>query len=67
MNNRDLMPPDMTRMEAFIVHNVLCRVKERILSGRPSGQIIDEAIKQALDVGVASHSRRSVIGEDYDY
>lgn len=46
-----LVPEVATRMECLVVHETLQRVKAEILSGRPSGQVIDQAIEQSIEVG----------------
>lgn len=51
-----LVPEDATRMECLVVHEALQRVKAKILSGRPSGQVIDQAIEQAVMIGSGHQS-----------
>lgn len=50
--NETLIPSDLTLNETLIVQEVLLRVKEKILSGCPSGKAIDEALKQTREVGL---------------
>lgn len=46
-----LVPSDATLMECLVVHETLQRIKHKVLSGIPSGQVIDQAIDQAVTVG----------------
>lgn len=50
-----LVPMEMTLTECAAVNWVLSRVKEKVLTGVPSGVVIDQAISEALD----SATRRS--------
>lgn len=47
-----LVPEDATLMECLVAHEVLRRVKQRVLTGRPSGQVIDQAINETIEQGV---------------
>jgi len=51
-----LVPLEMTRVECAAVNWVLSRVKEKILTGTPSGVVIDQALDEALE---AATSRRT--------
>lgn len=46
-----IIPPDLTLMELALLNWVLAGIKREILTGRPSGQLIDEAIRQCLPPG----------------
>lgn len=48
MNER-LVPLEMTRAEYAAVNWVLSRVKDKILTGVPSGVVIDQALDQTLE------------------
>lgn len=43
-------------MECLIVHEVLQRIKRKVLAGHPSGQVIDQAIDDAVEVGLVRNS-----------
>lgn len=44
-----LVPMEMTLMECAAVNWVLSRVKDKVLTGVPSGVVIDQAISEALE------------------
>lgn len=54
----ELVPKDLTLMEALAVHWVLNRVREQAIAGTPSGQALDMAIEQAQEVGLTAYTRR---------
>lgn len=43
-----LIPADATRMELFVVHDTLRRIKTKTLEGVPAGLVIDQAIEEAF-------------------
>lgn len=45
-----LVPSDATRMECLVVHETLQRIRQKTLTGIPSGQVIDQAIDQTLQI-----------------
>lgn len=53
-----LVPEDATLMECLVAHEVLRRVKRKILTGRPSGQVIDQAISDLTEQGLLRKSQR---------
>jgi hypothetical protein len=44
-----LVPIEMTLMECAAVNWVLSRVREKILTGVPSGVVIDQALDQTIE------------------
>lgn len=52
-----LIPDSLTTMECLIVHEVLQRMKQRILAGHPSGQVIDQAVKETVRIGLLRNSQ----------
>lgn len=52
-----IVPEGISMMECLVVHEVLQRVRARVLAGAPSGKVIDQAIAEAVDVGVSPSSR----------
>jgi len=46
-----LIPGNLTTRECLIVHEVLQRIKQRVLEGHPSGQVIDQALTQTVEQG----------------
>ncbi|WP_170233728.1 hypothetical protein [Corynebacterium nuruki] len=51
-----LVPIEMTLTECAAVNWVLSRMKEKILTGVPSGVVIDQALDQAIE---SATTRRS--------
>lgn len=45
----EFIPSDASLMELAVVNWVLHKMKEKILMGVPSGQVIDQALKEVLD------------------
>lgn len=45
-----LVPERVSLIECYLIKETLQRVKNEILKGRPSGQVIDEAIDETLEV-----------------
>ncbi|WP_158300339.1 hypothetical protein [Corynebacterium glutamicum] len=45
----EFVPPDASLMELTVVNWTLSKMKEKILTGVPSGQVIDQALKEVLD------------------
>lgn len=52
MNGRRYAPPPegLDLLEYFTAYRVLMRIREQVLSGRPSGRVIDEAMAELLDL-----------------
>lgn len=48
MSKPQYVPEDVSRMECLVLSEVLRRIKSTILSGEPSGKVIDEAIAEVL-------------------
>lgn len=48
MSKPQYVPEDVSRMECLVLSEVLRRIKSTILSGKPSGMVIDEAIAEVL-------------------
>lgn len=48
-----LVPYEMTLMDLAAVNWVLCRVKNEVLSGRPSGAVIDQALEEVVESSTA--------------
>lgn len=44
------IPPDLTLMELALLNWVLSRIKHEVLSGRPSGQVIDQALEEVMNL-----------------
>lgn len=45
-----IIPPDLTLTELSCVNWVLSRIKHEILEGRPSGQVIDQALEEVMNL-----------------
>lgn len=41
-----LVPDDLSFMECIVAKEVLSRIKARVLSGVPSGKVIDQALTE---------------------
>lgn len=50
MSNPRYVPEDVSRMECLVLSEVLRRIKSTILEGTPSGQAIDQALKETLEL-----------------
>lgn len=50
MNGRRYAPEGLDLLEYFTAYRVLMRIREQVLSGRPSGRVIDEAMAELLDL-----------------
>ena len=48
MSKPELIPEDASRMECLVLIETLRRMKEVILSGTPSGAVIDQAIEETI-------------------
>lgn len=46
----EFVPSDASLMELAMVNWVLHKMKEKILTGIPSGKVIDQAIQEGLDL-----------------
>lgn len=44
------LPEGLPRMECFTAYKVLERIREQVLTGRPSGRVIDTAMAELLDL-----------------
>ena len=49
-----LIPDDLTLTERLVVHWVLNTIKARMLTGIPSGRLIDQAIEECEEVATRS-------------
>ncbi|CAB0542961.1 hypothetical protein [Corynebacterium diphtheriae] len=47
-----LVPNGASMSECFVVKVTLQKVRNEILSGRPSGLVIDQAIAEAIEKGI---------------
>lgn len=50
MNGRRYAPEGLPLLEYFTAYRVLTRIREQVLTGRPSGRVIDEAMDELLDL-----------------
>ncbi|CAB0576015.1 hypothetical protein CIP107532_01987 [Corynebacterium diphtheriae] len=50
-----LVPETSSLTECYLIKETLHRIKTEILKGRPSGQVIDEAIDETLEVACHPH------------
>ena len=48
MSKPQLVPSDVNRMECLVLLVVLRRIRNAILSGEPSGLVIDQAIEETF-------------------
>lgn len=53
------IPEDFTMEECLCVKEVLTRIKRQVLSGIPSGKVIDQALDETLTVALRSHRKRA--------
>lgn len=56
-SEQEFVPSDASRMECLIVHETLRRMKQEILKGVPSGRVLDQAIDEAIELGVRNSVR----------
>lgn len=49
----EFVPPDASLMERAVVNWTLSKMKEKILTGVPSGQVIDQALEECLETATA--------------
>lgn len=47
-----IVPGGMNRTELASVNWVLARIKEEVLKGRPSGQVLDQAIEEVMESAI---------------
>ena len=50
MNDRRYAPEGLPLLEYSTAYRVLTEVRAQVLSGRPSGRVIDEAMDELLDL-----------------
>lgn len=50
MSKPQYVPEDVSRMECLVVNQTLRKMKQDILDGTPSGQAIDQALKETLEL-----------------
>lgn len=50
MNDHRYAPEGLPLLEYFTAYRVLTRIREQVLTGRPSGRVIDEAMGELLDL-----------------
>lgn len=50
MSNPQFVPADATRMECLVISQTLRKMKQAILDGTPSGQAIDQALEETLEL-----------------
>lgn len=53
------VPAYATRMELFVTLITLRRIRDRILKGHPSGQVINQAIEETFNLGTTLTSERT--------
>lgn len=53
MTNPQYVPADATRMECLVISQTLRKIKQAALDGTPSGQVIDQAIEETLELATA--------------
>ncbi len=58
-SEQEFVPSDASRMECLIVHETLRRMKQVILKGVPSGRVLDQAIDEAVELGIRNGGRDS--------
>lgn len=56
-----LVPDDLSFMECIVVKEVLSRIKVWVLSGVPSGKVIDQALTEVEEVALNPASSQPVI------
>lgn len=44
-----LIPENLTRAECFSIYSTLISIRGKILTGEPSGKVIDRAIEEVLN------------------
>lgn len=54
---KNYVPSDASLMECLVAHEVLQRVRRRVLEGIPSGVVIDQAIEEVVRKGSTSRAR----------
>lgn len=50
MSNSQYVPADATRMECLVISQTLRKMKQAVLDGTPSGQVIDQALEETLEL-----------------
>lgn len=50
MSNPKYVPADATRMECLVISQTLRKIKAAVLDGTPSGQAIDQALEETLEL-----------------
>lgn len=50
MSNPKYVPADATRMECLVISQTLRKIKAAVLDGTPSGQTIDQALEEAMEL-----------------
>lgn len=50
MSNPQYVPADATRMECLVISQTLRKMKQAVLDGTPSGQVIDQALEETLEL-----------------
>lgn len=48
-----VLPKGLEMRDYLVIYKSLERIKQRILSGRPSGVVIDQALAEALECGAS--------------
>lgn len=59
MSKPRYVPEDVSRMECLVLSEVLRRIKSTILEGTPSGQAIDQALKETLELATRPASAQA--------
>ena len=57
MSNPQFVPADATRMECLVVSQTLRKMKQAVLGGIPSGQVIDQALEETLELATEFSDR----------
>lgn len=50
MSKPQYVPEDVSRMECLVLSEVLRRIKAAVLDGTPSGQVIDQALEETMEL-----------------
>lgn len=53
MSKPRFVPADATRMECLVINQTLGKMKQAVLNGTPSGQAIDQALEETLELATA--------------
>ena len=57
MSNPQYVPADATRMECLVISQTLRKMKQAVHDGTPSGQAIDQALEETLELATNQRSQ----------